>query len=332
MSKIIYIASPYSNKDTDIMEYNFQKVSALAAKLCSEGDVAFSPITYGHTLLNFEKMPVNWEFWENFCISFLKASDELLVYKMDGWEISKGVTAEIEYAKENNIPIRYMEPYKRKLVFLTGAGVSAESGIKTFRDLDGLWENHKVEDVASIRGWNMNQQLDFYNNRRRELLTTEPNEGHNIIAELEKYFDVSVITQNVDNLHEKAGSTNIIHLHGELLKARSTVDLDYVVDWDDDMSEFDVDDSGNQLRPHIVWFGEDVPLLSKAIKLVREANILVIVGTSMQVYPAAMLSDYASHSTPVYYIDPNPAKVDRNISVISEIGSIGLAELKKIIL
>ena len=199
----------------------------------------------------------------------------------------------------------------KKLVVLTGAGISAESGIKTFRDADGLWEGHDVMEVASPEGWRNNQELvlDFYNQRRRQLQTVEPNLGHKVLAELEKDFDVHIITQNVDNLHEKAGSTKVLHLHGELLKVRSTKNENYILNWNTDLNKGDVDPNGNQLRPHIVWFGEAVPALEEALNIVQSADFIAIIGTSMQVYPAAGLIHYGKPNVPIYYIDPKPATI-----------------------
>lgn len=199
----------------------------------------------------------------------------------------------------------------KKLVVLTGAGISAESGIKTFRDADGLWEGHDVMEVASPEGWRNNQELvlDFYNQRRRQLHTVAPNLGHKVLADLEKDFDVHIITQNVDNLHEKAGSTKVLHLHGELLKVRSTKNENYILNWKSDLNKGDVDPNGNQLRPHIVWFGEAVPALEEAIEITQQADYFVIVGTSMQVYPAAGLLHYTNKNVPIFYIDPKPATI-----------------------
>ncbi|MDP2162095.1 MAG: Sir2 family NAD-dependent protein deacetylase, partial [Flavobacterium sp.] len=193
----------------------------------------------------------------------------------------------------------------KKLVVLTGAGMSAESGIKTFRDADGLWEGHDVMEVASPEGWYKNPKLvlDFYNKRRQQLKEVTPNQGHFLLAELEQLFNVSIITQNVDNLHEKAGSTSILHLHGELTKVRSIHNENYILDWTSDLNWGDTDPHGHQLRPHIVWFGEAVPAIEEAIPLVEEADYLVIIGTSMQVYPAAGLVHYAKPTTPIFYID-----------------------------
>lgn len=199
----------------------------------------------------------------------------------------------------------------KKIVVLTGAGISAESGIKTFRDADGLWEGHDIMEVASPIGWNKNPTLvlDFYNKRRAQLLTVQPNKAHEILAELEKQFNVHIITQNVDDLHERAGSSSILHLHGELLKVRSIANEKNIMHWKTDLNLGDCDDKGNQLRPHIVWFGEAVPLIKKAIEIVETVDILVIIGTSLQVYPAAGLMNYVNQNVPVYYIDPKPATI-----------------------
>ncbi len=223
---------------------------------------------------------------------------------------------------------------KKRLVVLTGAGISAESGIKTFRDSDGLWEGHNVMDVATPDGWQKNPEfvLDFYNQRRKQLHEVHPNLGHQILAELENDFEVTVITQNVDNLHEKAGSSNVLHLHGELLKVRSTANQNYILDWQDDLILGDVDDKGFQLRPHIVWFGEEVPALEKAVSLVEKADILIIIGTSLQVYPAASLMNFANPTIPVFYIDPNPAPIQdlpNDIKIIATKGSKGMKIVQK---
>ena len=196
----------------------------------------------------------------------------------------------------------------KNLVVLTGAGISAESGIKTFRDADGLWEGHDVMQVASPLGWEKDQELvlDFYNERRKQLLSVDPNKAHTVLAELEQDFNVEIITQNIDDLHERAGSSNVLHLHGELLKARSTFDENLVIDWKQDIKIGDFCEHNFQLRPHVVWFGEAVPMMEKAIQKVSNADIIAIIGTSMQVYPAAGLIDFAPVKTPVYFIDPNP--------------------------
>ena len=222
---------------------------------------------------------------------------------------------------------------KKKLVILSGAGISAESGIKTFRDADGLWEGHNVMDVATPEGWKKKPELvlDFYNQRRKQLLEVQPNLGHQILAELENDFDVNIITQNVDNLHEKSGSTNVLHLHGELLKVRSTANKNYILDWKTDLNLGDFDDKGNQLRPHIVWFGEEVPALEQAVTIVQKADILIIIGTSLQVYPAAGLMNFAKPNIPVYYIDPKPATIydlQNDIKIIAATGSEGMKTVR----
>lgn len=213
---------------------------------------------------------------------------------------------------------------KKELVVLTGAGMSVESGLSTFRGGGGLWDNHKVEDVATPEAWKRNPELvlNFYNLRRKELLAVKPNAGHLALAELEKEYDVKIITQNVDNLHEKAGSTNVLHLHGELMKVRSTGPGEEIFTLSDDNYEThpgDVCPEGFQLRPHIVWFGEAVPAMDQAIRTVEEADIMLIIGTSMQVYPAAGLIHYVRSGVPVYLIDPNEVGVyGRDISVIKK--------------
>lgn len=196
---------------------------------------------------------------------------------------------------------------KKKLVVLSGAGISAESGIKTFRDSDGLWENHRVEDVASPEGFRKNPQLvlDFYNLRRRQLKEVQPNLAHKILAELQQNFDVEIITQNVDDLHERAGSTKVLHLHGELKKARPVNSETKIYDWENDLNLGDKDELGNQLRPHIVWFGEMVPEMENAAVIASKADIFLVIGTSMQVYPAASLIHYVPENCEVFIIDPN---------------------------
>ena len=197
----------------------------------------------------------------------------------------------------------------KRIVVLTGAGISAESGIKTFRDADGLWEGHDIMEVASPIGWENNPKLvlDFYNKRRAQLLEVKPNEAHQILAELQSDFDIQIITQNVDDLHERAGSQNVMHLHGELLKVRSITDSEEIHYWTTDLHLGDLDKNGVQLRPHIVWFGEDVPMIEHAIDVIETADLLLIIGTSLQVYPAAGLLNYVNQNVPVYYIDPKPA-------------------------
>lgn len=196
---------------------------------------------------------------------------------------------------------------KKKIVVLSGAGISAESGIKTFRDSNGLWENHRVEDVASPEGFAKNPQLvlDFYNARRRQLKEVEPNEAHKILAELEKDFDIEIITQNVDDLHERAGSTKVLHLHGELRKARPVNSLTKIVPWEKDLNLGALDENGNQLRPHIVWFGEMVPEMDNALEVASNADIFLVIGTSMQVYPAAGLIHEIPENCEIFVIDPN---------------------------
>lgn len=223
---------------------------------------------------------------------------------------------------------------KKNLVVLSGAGISAESGINTFRDSNGLWEGHNVLDVATPEGWQKNPELvlDFYNQRRRQLHEVYPNIGHQILAKLEANFEVQIITQNVDNLHEKAGSTKVLHLHGELLKVRSTNDPNYILDWHHDLILGELDTNGNQLRPHIVWFGEEVPALEQAITRVQNADFLIVIGTSLQVYPAASLMYYAKKNIPIFYIDPNPASVydlPPNFKTIATTGSKGMEIVQK---
>ncbi len=196
----------------------------------------------------------------------------------------------------------------KKLVVLTGAGMSAESAINTFRDADGLWEGHDIMEIASPEGYRNNPELvlDFYNQRRKQLKEVSPNKGHVNLARLEKYYQVTIITQNVDDLHERAGSKNVIHLHGELRKVRSTFDSRLIYYWEEDLVLGDTCEKNYQLRPHIVWFGEAVPMIDKAIDIVKKADILIIIGTSMLVYPAAGLIDFVSTDIPIYFIDPKP--------------------------
>ena len=219
-----------------------------------------------------------------------------------------------------------------KVCILTGAGISAESGIKTFRDANGLWEGHDVMQVASPQGWqnNMELVLDFYNKRRAQLRDVSPNLGHLSLVRLEKYFNTIVITQNVDNLHERAGSKNIIHLHGELTKVRSTKSPELVIDWEKDLIIGDLCDNGHQLRPHIVWFGEQVPMLDKAIYELQDCDICLVIGSSMQVYPAAALVSYLPAHAEIYYIDPKPAlnyelqSISDRLELIIEPASVGV--------
>lgn len=217
-----------------------------------------------------------------------------------------------------------------KIAVLTGAGVSAESGIKTFRDSDGLWEGHDVMEVASPEGFARNPEavLEFYNQRRRQLLTVEPNDAHKALANLEKKHEVTIITQNVDDLHERAGSTNVIHLHGELLKARCTVNENLVLDWKKDLNLGDLSNGNHQLRPHIVWFGEMVPMIEIAAEVVEKADAIIIVGTSMQVYPAAGLIQYSKPDATIYFVDPNPSISEtKRIKVFAEKASIGVPKV-----
>ena len=222
---------------------------------------------------------------------------------------------------------------KKNLVVLTGAGISAESGINTFRDSGGLWEQYDVEDVATAQAWERNKALvtDFYNQRRKQLLEVQPNFGHFGLAELEKEFNVFIITQNVDNLHERAGSSSVLHLHGELTKVRSERYEELVYELLPEKYEIKIGDlcqKGYQLRPHIVWFGEAVPMMDKAIEITEKADILVVVGTSLNVYPAAGILHYAPANIPVYLIDPNDVLINRkNVKIIKKGASEGMKEL-----
>jgi len=222
---------------------------------------------------------------------------------------------------------------KNKIAVLTGAGISAESGIKTFRDSNGLWEEHRVEDVASPGGWARDKKLvlDFYNQRRKQLLQCRPNRAHIALADLESNYEVTIITQNVDDLHERAGSTNIIHLHGELLKMRSSIDENLVYDCNGDILVGDKCELGSQLRPHIVWFGEAVPKIEEAVEVVRHADILVVIGTSLAVYPAAGLINYSKYEIPKWLIDPNEMELPRipNLKFINEKATVGVDWLVK---
>lgn len=197
---------------------------------------------------------------------------------------------------------------RKKIAVLTGAGISAESGISTFRDAGGLWEGHDVMEVASYDGWLRNPELvlDFYNKRRMQLGQVQPNIAHTLLFQLEAFHDVTIVTQNVDDLHERAGSSNIIHLHGELKKVRSSRYEELVYHCEGEINPGDLCEKGAQLRPHIVWFGEMVPLIERAAEIIATCEILLIIGTSLQVYPAAGLSDYAPKDAEIYYVDPNP--------------------------
>ena len=222
----------------------------------------------------------------------------------------------------------------KHLVVLTGAGISAESGIKTFRDADGLWEGHDVMEVATPEGFAKNPKLvlEFYNQRRKQLHEVQPNSAHYDLAALEANYKVSIITQNVDDLHERAGSQSVIHLHGELLKARSSKDYNNIKPWTNDLVLGDLCEDGHQLRPHIVWFGEDVPMIETAMEVCKTADILLIIGTSMQVYPAAGLMHYVPHKTPIYFIDPKPAIDSQpHLTVISETATKGMIKFKTLL-
>ncbi len=224
----------------------------------------------------------------------------------------------------------------KKLVVLTGAGVSAESGIKTFRDTGGLWEEYEVMEVASPEAWEKDPELvqRFYNERRKELYTVKPNIGHTALAEAETDFDVRIITQNIDNLHERAGSTKIIHLHGELTKAQSVQNPDRIYEiGNKDIKMGDVCEKGFQLRPHIVWFGEPVPKIPEAAEIAAQADIFAVVGTSLNVYPAAGLLSYVPKSSPVYVIDPKPVSVHtgHNVTFINEPASTGVPKMFELI-
>ena len=221
---------------------------------------------------------------------------------------------------------------KKKLVISTGAGISAESGIRTFRDADGLWENYPVMDVASAEGFARNPALvhQFYNERRKQLFSTEPNAAHLGLKELEKWYDTWIITQNVDNLHEKAGSTHILHLHGELMKVRSMTYPERIYTLTEENPETSPtthDSYGDPVRPHIVFFQEAVPNIEPAIELAEEADIFVVIGTSLQVYPAASLLHYVRPGVPVYYIDPNPGPVPSNVTVLKMTATEGVKKL-----
>lgn len=222
----------------------------------------------------------------------------------------------------------------KKIVVSTGAGISAESGIKTFRDADGLWENYPVMEVASADGFRANPELvhRFYNERRKALLNAEPNDAHRMLVDLERDFDVRIITQNVDDLHERAGSSHVLHLHGELMKIRSIKNPDYIETLTPDKLETTPQTrggNGDYMRPHIVFFQEAVPNIEPAMKLAQEADIFVVIGTSLVVYPAAGLINCVPQGTPIYYIDPNPANVEGipNVTIIREKATIGMRKL-----
>ncbi|NIJ53973.1 SIR2 family NAD-dependent protein deacylase [Dyadobacter arcticus] len=222
----------------------------------------------------------------------------------------------------------------KKLVVLSGAGISAESGISTFRDNGGLWDNYRIEDVATFEGWVKDQELvlDFYNQRRKQADSVKPNAAHYALVELEKHFDVAIITQNVDNLHEVAGSSKVIHLHGELFKSRSTKNPDLVYEmtsWE--LKTGDLCELGSQLRPHIVWFGEEVPMMEVAVEVAEEADIFIVIGTSLAVYPAAGLVHYVGAGKPIYIIDPAQPEINlkKNMTFIQEKATTGMETLIK---
>ena len=219
----------------------------------------------------------------------------------------------------------------KKVVVLTGAGISAESGLLTFRDAGGLWEGHRVEEVATPEAFARNPQLvlDFYNQRRAQLQQVQPNAAHLALVDLEQAYDVHIITQNVDDLHERAGSSHVLHLHGELTKVRSSVNEAYVIDWQGDQHLQDQDPQGYPMRPFIVWFGEAVPMIEEAVHIIAQADVVLVVGTSMQVYPAASLLDYAPLDIPVYYIDPTAKPMDVSVQVRAEVASVGVPAVVK---
>jgi len=223
----------------------------------------------------------------------------------------------------------------RKLVVLTGAGISAESGISTFRDSGGLWEQYRIEDVATPEAWKKDKALvlEFYNQRRKQLLQCQPNNAHKRLVDLEQYFEVHIITQNVDDLHERAGSKNVLHLHGELRKAQSSVDssLVYPIEgWE--LKLGDKCEKGSQLRPFVVWFGEPVPMMDKAIALTETAEVFVVIGTSLQVYPAASLLQYVRPQSPIFIVDPNDVYSWRKAVHIKEKASVGVEKLIQLLI
>ena len=219
---------------------------------------------------------------------------------------------------------------KPTIAILTGAGISAESGLATFRDGNGLWANHRIEDVCTPEAWERNPQrvLDFYNQRRAQAAAAQPNAAHIALAELQRHFSVYIITQNVDDLHERAGSRNVLHLHGQLNQARSSADPDYIVPCTQDQTLQDTDPHGNPMRPHIVWFGESVPLLDDAAAIVRQADVFLIIGTSLQVYPANTLACYAHPDTRIFVLDPAPqAAASAQVEIIRATAAAGVPRL-----
>jgi NAD-dependent deacetylase len=229
-----------------------------------------------------------------------------------------------------------MTSSKQKLVVLSGAGVSAESGLRTFRDSDGLWEGYNIEEVATPRAWRRDPRLvlDFYNMRRRNVLEAEPNAAHKVLAELEQHFDVHIVTQNIDDLHERAGSSKVLHLHGEIFKMRSERNESLVYPITEDIKLGDIADDGAQLRPHIVWFEEPVPKIEEAVPIMHQADIFVLIGTSLVVYPAAGLVDYVRPEVNKYVLDKSIPAVSRyrNVIPIERPATEGAAELKQILL
>ena len=217
----------------------------------------------------------------------------------------------------------------KKCVVFTGAGISAESGLQTFRDSGGLWEGYRVEDVCTPEAFARSPQtvIDFYNARRRAAAAAEPNTAHFALADLERAYDVQIITQNVDDLHERAGSGKVLHLHGELNKLRSTVDANEILPWQGDQTLADRDSRGYPLRPHIVWFGEAVPLIEEAVRLVEAADTVIVVGTSLKVYPAASLLHYARFGVPVYLIDPKPNADVSGVEILAQTAVRGVPAL-----
>ncbi len=223
---------------------------------------------------------------------------------------------------------------KQHLVVLTGAGISAESGLRTFRDNNGLWEEYSIYDVATPEAWESNPKLvlEFYNQRRQQLFKAEPNEAHAVLKDLEDSFFVSIITQNIDDLHERAGSTNVLHLHGELKKARSTVNPNVIVTLDNwQLNWGDLCPEGSQLRPHVVWFGEDVPMMVEASRIASQADIMLVVGTSLNVYPAASLVHFVNPGIPLYVVDPSPVQISGSAHHIQEKATTGMQKLKHIL-
>ncbi|QMT34692.1 SIR2 family NAD-dependent protein deacylase [Neisseria wadsworthii] len=217
----------------------------------------------------------------------------------------------------------------KKCIVLTGAGISADSGLKTFRDAGGLWEGYRVEEVCTPEAFARNPQLvlDFYNQRRKQAEQASPNAAHLALAKLEQHYQMQIITQNVDNLHERAGSSHVLHLHGELSKLRSTLDETDIIEWTGDQALSDTNSKGHPLRPHIVWFGEDVPLFPKAVAMMHEADVVLIIGTSLQVYPAASLLHYAPPHADVYLVDPNPQASGAHIEIVPKKAAEGVPPL-----